>query len=116
MKRMIDRRLACWALAGLTVAAPVVAGAADTSGLSGTWGGAAKGLTAQVIVTDAQVIGFYWRGDYLDANDVVLSADQRTMTFAFAGGDATLTRTGERTARLEVRDRAAVTRLDLKRD
>jgi hypothetical protein len=96
--------------------APAVVAAADTSGMNGTWGGADGGLTAQVIVTGAQVIGFYWRRDYLDVREVVLSPDQRTLTFAFAGGDATLARTGERSARIEVRDRGAVTRLDLKRD
>lgn len=111
----MDRRVFCSALVAFA-AASATASAADHAGLDGTWGGARGSLSAQVIVTGGSVIGFYWRDDYLDVTDTAFSADGRLLRFNFAGGRAVLTRTGERTAGLEVHDRGAVVRLDLKRD
>ena len=89
--------------------------AAETA-LDGTWGGASESLSAQLIITGGSVIGFYWRGDYLDVTDVAFSDLGRTLAFNFAGGRAVLSRTGEATAVLSVHDRGAVVRLTLKRD
>lgn len=73
-------------------------------------------MTAQVIVAGGDVIGFYWRGDYMDARDAKLSADGKTLSFAFDGGQAVLTRTGEVTATIAITDGGKLTSLDLKRD
>ena len=105
------RRSVCLGLAGLAAGA-----AADAGGLDGTWGGAQGETTAQVIISGGQVIGFFWRDDYLDVRDTKRSADGLGLSFAFDGGSATLTRTGERTGRIEIRDRAGEVRLDLAKD
>ena len=86
---MATRRLVCIGLTALAMASPALAD--DKAPLDGTWGGAQDGVTAQVIVTGGQVIGFFWRGDYLDGTDARLSADGTALTFAFQGGTATLT-------------------------
>ena len=85
-------------------------------GFDGTWGGAQRDGSSQVIVTGGHVIGFYWSGDYTDATNVRVSTDGRTLTFDFPGGLATLTRTGDETASLEVKEQAKVSRLPLKHD
>jgi hypothetical protein len=110
------RRTFVAAIAALAVAAPAFAQAPSPPSFEGTWGGAAGDETAQVIVTGGQVIGFYWRGDYVDAADVRLSADGRVLSFSFAGGHATLTRTGEATASITATDGKGTLSIDLKRD
>jgi hypothetical protein len=87
----------------------------ERPGFEGTWGGADGPRSAQIIVLNDQVIGFYWDEDYTDATHVRISADARVLSFDFAGGTATLTRTGE-TALLEVRQRGRTISLALKRD
>jgi hypothetical protein len=119
MSRSIDRRGFCSGAGALAlIAAPASAPAQAPAGLDGTWGGARGALSAQVIVSGDGVIGFFWRDDYREtrAAAAAASADRRTLSFAFDGGTATLTRTGERTARLEVSDGGGVVRLDLQRD
>jgi hypothetical protein len=111
---MATRRLVCIGLTALAMASPALAD--DKAPLDGTWGGAQDGVTAQVIVTGGQVIGFFWRGDYLDGTDARLSADGTALTFAFQGGTATLTRTGDGAAMLVIADAGKTTRLLLKRD
>jgi hypothetical protein len=113
MMRRPDRRRVCAGLAVLAAGGPA---AQALQGLDGTWGGARDGVTAQVIVTGGAVIGFFWRDDYLDARDAKGSADGLSLSFAFDGGSVRLTRTGERTATIEVKDRAGVARLDLAKD
>ena len=56
------------------------------------------------------------RAQDLDTESARFSADGRSVSFAFQGGSATLTRTGERTASLDVREGGRITRLDLERD
>lgn len=85
-------------------------------GLDGVWGGARDALAAQVIVTGGAVIGFFWRDDYLKTKDTKASADGLGLSFAFEGGQARLTRTGDRTATIEVRQDGNLVRLDLRRD
>ena len=109
------RRRAILAAIGLLGMA-TAGGARAASGLDGTWGGAAGEVTAQVIVTGGEVIGFYWRGDYMDAADAKFSPDGTSLAFAFKGGRATLTRTGDATATIAITEGAKVTRLDLRRD
>jgi hypothetical protein len=110
------RRMFLALIAALAVTAPAFAQPPSPRGFEGTWGGAAGDETAQVIVTGGQVIGFYWRGDYVDATDVRLSADGRVLSFSFAGGHATLTRTGDATASITATDGKGTLSIDLKRD
>jgi hypothetical protein len=84
--------------------------------LEGTWGGAgAGGVSAQVIITGRDVIGFYWGGDYTDATHARFSSDGSDVKFDFAGGAAELKRAGGRAA-LTVHDHSGVATLSLKRD
>jgi hypothetical protein len=71
------RRTFVATLVALALAAPAFAQAPSPPSFEGTWGGAAGDETAQVIVAGGQVIGFYWRGDYVDATDARLSAEDR---------------------------------------
>ena len=105
----LDRRAIC-------LGAILCLAAAPARGLEGTWGGAKGELTAQVIITGGVVIGFYWRGDYRDAEGAKASDDGRSLTFTFQGGRATLSRTGDVTAALEVIEAGKITRLALRRD
>lgn len=111
-----DRRRVCAGFAALAAGVAGRAAAQDAKGLDGTWGGSRGEVTAQVIIAGGQVIGFFWRDDYLDARDAKVSADGLGLSFAFEGGSARLTRIGERTATIEVKERAGVVRLDLTRD
>jgi hypothetical protein len=103
--------------AGLALLAlPCVAAAADAPSFDGTWGGAEGELSAQVIVSGAAVIGFFWRTDYAETKNVKLSSDGRALAFDFAGGRAVLNRTDAATATLEVTEGGKVTRVKLTRD
>ncbi|HXQ10515.1 MAG TPA: hypothetical protein VN805_05890 [Caulobacteraceae bacterium] len=110
------RRALVATLAALAVATPAFAQAPPPPSFEGAWGGAAGDETAQVIVAGGEVIGFYWRGDYVETTNPHLSGDGRVLTFAFNGGQATLTRTGEATATIVVADAKGTVRIDLKRD
>ncbi len=91
--------------------------AADHEGFEGTWGGASGALSAQVIIAGGAVIGFFWREDYVDARDSRLSADGKSLSFAFGrDGQAALTRTGAATATLSVNEGGRTTTLALMRD
>ena len=116
MAHSIDRRLFGVALWAAAVGATGRASAIDAPDFEGTWGGMKDGLTAQVIIAGGSVIGYFWRDDYLEAEGAKFSADRLSVTFAFHGGEATMTRTGAATATLDVREGSAVTRLDLKRE
>ena len=84
--------------------------------LDGTWGGTQDGVSAQVIVVGASVIGFFWRDDYRHIDDVAFAADGRSLYFDFKGGTALLTRSGERVSSLRVNEGGQITLLSLQRD
>lgn len=109
------RRRVCAALA-TALAAPATAGDVQPGGFEGTWGGAIGKRSAQVIVTGGDVIGFYWDDDYTDAQNVKLSADGRVLSFDFASGHATLTRTGATTATIEVTEAGKTRQIPLQRN
>jgi len=98
MRVLLDRRAFWVGLGALGAPLAACAQARETAGLDGAWGGALNGVTAQVIIVGASVIGFYWRDDYVEA------------------GHATLTRTSESTATLEVSEGTSLVRLNLRRD
>jgi len=108
----LHRRLVCGALAALAAAFGTRAMAADD--LEGTWGGASGQLTAQVIVAGGQVLGFFWRDDYVEVTTASAAAGQ--ISFDFHGGHAVLTRQPDGTAVLEVTEGGHATRMALKRD
>lgn len=112
----LDRRRFCAGLGVFAAIAVRSADARDARGLDGTWGGADKGVTAQVIIVGKSVVGFFWHGDYLDAQSPEFSADGRSLSFAFPGGKATLTLTDERSAQIAVTEGGNVVRLHLRRD
>ena len=114
----LDRRVFCVALGAvsLCLASAALAQGGYKKDFDGTWGGAENDVTAQVIVSGGAIIGFFWRGDYLDAQDAKLSADGQSLAFAFAGGHAVLTRTGEDMARIDITDGPRVTHMALVRD
>ncbi len=85
-------------------------------GPDGSRGGAQDGLTAQVIIVGVKVIGFFWRGEYLDAQSPKFSSNGDRLTFSFPGGTATLTRVNDGGATIEVKEGGNVARLNLKRD
>jgi hypothetical protein len=110
----LNRRALCLALGMASLSGAALA--QGKKGFDGTWGGADGDVTAQVIVSGNAVIGFFWRNDYLDASDAKLSADGSSLSFAFSGGHATLTRTGDATARIDITDGPRVVSMTLKRD
>jgi len=109
-----SRRLLCALLVALAAGAPAMA--ADRASFEGTWGGAQGELSAQVIVSGAEVIGFFWRADYIDTRNAAVSSDGKRLSFEFASGQAVLTRETNDTATLQVTEGGKVTRLELKRD
>ena len=82
----------------------------------GSWGGLdPNGETVQVIFVDGQIIGFYWRGDYLDASAVKLDGGGSTLSFSFRGGQAVVSRNGALMS-IVIRDQRGESRADLKKD
>ena len=91
-------------LAGVIAAASGVAHAAQS--WDGTWaGGWENGDGVQIIIAADKVIGVFRGGDYPDIQKSQLSADGRTLTFAWVGGDGVLQRTGERDAAFVLHER-----------
>jgi hypothetical protein len=65
----------------------------------GTWaGGWTNGDGVQIIVAGNKVIGVFRGGNYPDVQRSQVSVDGRSLIFAWAGGDGSLQRTGEREA------------------
>jgi len=87
-----------------------------STGLDGTWGGMRGGVSAQVIVVGASVIGFFWRDEYLAVTETQFAIDGRSLSFRFNGGKATLTCDRERSARLDVSEGGKILNLNLQRD
>jgi hypothetical protein len=114
----LPRRRFCLSFAVLALVMPgnVRARVPLAAGLDGTWAGVEQGETAQIIVSGGLVIGFFWRGDYLDPADARLSSDGRALSFRFPGGRATLRRTADDAAALEVSEGRGVTHFNLRRD
>src|ERR1700761_2288897 len=76
---------------GMSALRPLRARAAHA--FDGTWAGVdASGETAQITFVDGDVVGFYWRGDYLDVSDAKLGAAGSRLNFSFAGGRAIVSR------------------------
>ena len=116
----IDRRklLTGALLLSVSCAQPLSARAlAAEDAFDGSWGGVdAKGHTAQLILASGQVIGFYWRGDYIDASAGKLGPGGASLSFTFADGDAVVSRRGSRMTIVIHDGRLGENRLELKKD
>jgi hypothetical protein len=64
-----------------------------------------KGRWGADHITSDKVIGVFRGGDYPDIQRSRVSADGRTLIFAWAGGDGTLQRAGERDATFTLHER-----------
>jgi hypothetical protein len=72
----------------------------------GTWaGGWEGGDGVQIIVAGNKVVGVFRGGDYPDVQRSEVSADGRTLSFAWAGGDGLLLRTSDREAAFTLHER-----------
>ncbi len=69
----------------------------------------------QIIFVDGDIIGFYWRGDYLDAGVAKVEAGGARLAFAFKGGQAVVSRSGAAMT-IVIRDRGGESRVELKKD
>jgi len=102
------RRVPGRLLAALALAAFIISGSwAQTGrvGCDGTWaGGWDKGNGVQLVFAGETLIAFYWRGDYQNVARFTPSPDGRDRSFAWARGEATLTRAGNE-ATLMLRER-----------
>lgn len=93
------------------LAVALVRGANAAPSWDGTWaGGWENGDGVQIIIAGDKVIGLFYGGDYRDVQQSQLSADGRTLTFGWAGGDGTLLRTGDRDASFTLKDRGMAAR------
>lgn len=75
--------------------------AADAS-WNGTWAGKWKtGEVAQLIFAGNTFVGFFWNGEYTDANGTV-SNDAKTVSIVWSGGDAVVTRDSDDAAHIVI--------------
>src|SRR5579885_1551537 len=103
------RKLLAGALSFAALSALGAPRARAANAFDGTWAGLdADGETVQIIFVDGDIIGFYWRGDYLDAGGARLA-------FAFKGGQAVVSRSGAAMT-IVIRDRGGESRVELKKD
>jgi hypothetical protein len=102
------KRLAVLSLLLLAAAAGPIGSPAFAQGRQswdGAWAGGWSGETgAQFIFAGDDVIGVYWRDDYVDDAKVSVSPDGATATITWPLGEAVLTRTGPASARVTVRE------------
>jgi len=90
----------------ILMAAAIVGSANAVQSWDGTWaGGWVNGDGVQIIIAGDKVIGVFRGGDYPDIQKSELSTDGRTLTFAWAGGDGILSRTGDRDASFTLHER-----------
>jgi hypothetical protein len=100
----------------LAVTLPTIGAARAANTFDGTWAGVdANGETVQVIFADGQILGFYWRGDYVEPTGAKLGAGGSSLTFSFSGGRATIARNGAGMTAV-IHDKRGETRIDLKKD
>ena len=110
------RKLLTGALALAVLPALGSTRARAANAFDGSWGGLdPNGETVQVIFVDSQIVGFYWRGDYLDATAAKLDSGGSKLSFSFRGGQAVVTRNGAGMA-IVIHDARGESRADLKKD
>ena len=75
------------------------------SSWNGTWiGNWQNGPGAQIVFAGDVLIAVYWGGDYLPETRSTASADGSAVTIIWPSGQAILTRVGEKTGHIEIRE------------
>lgn len=86
------------------LAQPGTAGGQQPS-WNGTWiGNWQGGDGVQIVFAGEDLVAFYWHGDYLDDTLATASQGGKVVTVAWSSGQAVLTRDGETTARITIRE------------
>jgi hypothetical protein len=99
---------------GMPAFRPLRARAANA--FDGAWAAVdANGETVQITFVSGDIVGFYWRGDYLDVGNAKLGGAGATLSFSFAGGQAVVTREGAGMS-IVIHDRRGESRVRLKKD
>jgi hypothetical protein len=117
MQLLARRKLLTGALM-LAVALPTFGAsrARAANAFDGTWAGLdANGETVQMIFVSGEIIGFYWRGDYLDASAVKFDKAGSNLSFTFTGGQAVVNRDAAGMT-VTIRDKGGESHIDLKKD
>ena len=106
--------LLCIGLLGLSADA----GAQQSSSWNGTWiGNWESGNGTQIVFAGDLLVAMYWDGDYLSDTRSSLSADGRAVTINWPAGDALLTRDGETSGHIVIREKGQPdAAFDVKRD
>lgn len=100
----------------LAVALPTIGSARAANAFDGTWAGAdANGETVQLIFANGQIIGFYWRGDYVEPTGAKMADGGSSLSFVFSGGRATISRTSAGMTAV-IHDQRGESRIVLKKD
>jgi hypothetical protein len=104
--RFLAAGLVCLGLiAGLDGAAPSPAKAQQSSSWDGEWAGNWQhGQGTQIIFAGNELIGVYWRGDYLSQTHADLSRGGAEVTIAWPAGQAVLTRDGPAIAHIVIHE------------
>jgi hypothetical protein len=86
--------------------ASAIAASAFAADWNGTWAGNwdNNGDGIQIIMAGNELTGFFFHNDYLDTGPAAVSKDAKVLTFTWAGGSATLTRSGDKTAHVLIRE------------
>ena len=72
---------------------------------NGTWiGNWQDGNGTQIVFAGEDLVAFYWDGDYLDDVHADASEGGRVVTVLWPSGQAVITRDGETTARITIRE------------
>jgi hypothetical protein len=95
---------AIFVVVGGLLAGPSTARAQQAS-WNGTWiGNWQGGDGAQIVFAGEDLVAFYWHDDYLDDVHANASEGGRVVTVLWSSGQAVLTRDGDATARITVRE------------
>ena len=96
----------------------VIAMDRDLPTWNGTWiGNWESGRGTQIVFAGDELICVYWNGDYLPEVQSSLSADRSAVTLSWPAGQADLTRNGETTGHIVIREKGKPdVSFDVKRD
>lgn len=93
-------------VAGFGAAGPLAANVQQSSSWDGEWAGNWQhGQGTQIIFAGDELIGIYWRGDYISETHAVLSRGGAVVTINWTSGEALLTRDGPTTAHIVIREK-----------
>ncbi|WP_158817302.1 hypothetical protein [Methylocapsa sp. S129] len=106
MKRVAIGFLCLSLIASFAVAGLPAANAQQSSSWNGEWAGHwEQGQGAQIIFAGDDLIGIYWRGDYISETHAVLSRGGAVVAISWASGEALLTRDGPLSAHIVIHEK-----------